>query len=136
MVLPLPRRGRRVNALGVLGVLRVVLILHRREHTLEPLLKGQRACSGVGFGCEVGLRARLGLGLGCRFGWGWGSGSGESKRSGPMNSCRLCVRPVTAAAPAAASSMPSSVHRPRHSCTWLGLGLRVRVRVRVRVTVS
>ena len=58
MVLLLPRGGRRVNALGVLGVLRVVLVLHRREHTLEPLLKRQRACSGVGFG----------LGLG----WGWG----------------------------------------------------------------
>ena len=48
VVLLLPRGGRRVNALGVLGVLLVVLVLHRREHTLEPLLKRQRACSGVG----------------------------------------------------------------------------------------
>ena len=50
MVLLLPRGGRRVNALEVLGVLRVMLVLHRREHTLEPLLKRQRACSGVGCG--------------------------------------------------------------------------------------
>ena len=54
VVVLLPRGGRRVNALEVLGVLRVVLVLHRREHTLEPLLKRQRACSGVGFGLGLG----------------------------------------------------------------------------------